>query len=182
MAEKEGAPLLGKIEKHKHRNTSSNNRNETLRNAYGGVHGKDETLMYFPSNQFSSRYGDKYYTIEFLSFKINAEDACLGRLLGFRYVAYQIKVLNGKNAWTIEKRFRDFISFGSKCRIKYPKIAPRIPADPPKTCFLKKKTDDPAFLKQRRDALIAYIERILIIVSELRVNSEIIEEFLGFTL
>lgn len=25
------------------------------RHAYGGVHGKDETLMYFPSNQFSPR-------------------------------------------------------------------------------------------------------------------------------
>lgn len=127
------------------------------------------------------RYGDKYYTIEFLSYRIKAEDSCLMRLLGFKFIVYQIKVLNGKRTWTVEKRFSDILAFGSKCRAKYPSIIKKLPLEPPKTCFLKSIVNDTAFLKSRRDALNAYIERILILISETRSqNNEIIEEFLSF--
>ena len=60
-------------------------------------------------------------------------------------------------------------------------LARRFPADPPKSCFLKPTADDNEFLKIRRNDLNAYIERILILVSETRAkDSSIIEEFLGF--
>ena len=60
-------------------------------------------------------------------------------------------------------------------------LAHRFPMEPPKSCFLKPVAVDNEFLKIRRNDLNAFLERILILVSETRAkDSSTIEEFLGF--
>ena len=131
-------------------------------------------LLFFPSRQFSSRYGDQFFTAQVDSFKVvNGETpSWLNVLLclpATQYVTYAIHVKWGKNAWTVSRRYSDFA-----------KIFGKDPSFPSKTLF---PLFSESHLKIRQEQLNSFLSQHLEKACKLSgdfMNNEDILDFLSF--
>jgi hypothetical protein len=131
-------------------------------------------LVYFPKDQFSPRYGDKFFTISVSGYSIRGMDQDEVRtsqncseMAGScsvstkAHVEYHVTVRQGNAQWTVNHRYNSFLEMSEKLRKEclsqhYPIY---LPALPKKTWFTV--IHDEHFLNDRRQQLEKYLDSIL---------------------
>ena len=110
------------------------------------------TLLFFPSKQFSSRYGEQFFTVQIDSFRLSRSDkgSWVNLLLCLppnQCVTYAVTVKCGKHTWTVDRRFSEFASiFGQE------------PGFPKKTAFPVYSEN---FLTTRKEQLNVFLSQFL---------------------
>lgn len=134
-------------------------------------------LVYFPKDQFSPRYGDKFFTISVSGFSIRNMDEEMGpdgergncgssvsspcSVGGHPHVEYHITVRQGNAQWTVNHRYRAFLemseSLKKECASQnYPIYFPAFPKKSWWTVL-----HDENYLNDRRIQLEKYLDAIL---------------------
>lgn len=121
-------------------------------------------VIYFPKSQFSSRYGNQFYTLE-----VSFAEAKKGDMVCFidcgEYTEYVITLRQGANKWTANHRYSEFTQLHSALQKettekRYPIELPELPK---KTWFRVTKDED--FINNRRIALEEYLDKILMLLN-----------------
>ena len=87
--------------------------------------------LFFPIKQFSSRFGDAFFTANIVSYEVAGEcDYC-----NWQYVNYAIEVQRGKEKWLVKRRYSDFFVFEQKTRNIKSSAASSTASLPPKTWY-----------------------------------------------
>ena len=132
-------------------------------------------LLFFPSKQFSSRYGEQFFTVQVDDFKMAQSDkgAWVNFLLCLptkQYVTYSITVRCGKHTWKVERRFSEFAGvFGQESGF------------PKKTLFpVFSETFLATRQEQLNEFLSQHLERVSKSSGDLSNNHKVLE-FFSFT-
>lgn len=118
-------------------------------------------VLYFPSKQFSPRFGDDFFTFNISGYEVVNNDSCCGFA---SYVVYLIEVQRGKQKWTVKSRFSEMAELHNHLQVTTSMLPITLPSFPPKTLF--HVTADSAFLDQRQQALQSYLDELLRRLSE----------------
>jgi hypothetical protein len=131
------------------------------------------TLMYFPPSTYSSRYGDDFFTVKIVGYRVKgAEEGDvdpLGDCLGLfaipkGHAVYGIEVHRGsRDAWTVWRRFSEFIELGASLQDalvggKGGQDLPPFDAKPPPKTLFPRLDDD--FLSERQQLLDEYLDAL----------------------
>ena len=122
----------------------------------GEISRSNASLLYFPSKQFSPRFGDGFFTVEILSFKkmkATSSVCTIGEV-----VFYEISVKRGKQSWTVYRRYNEFAAL-------FNSLDQEISSSPP-TTFPQKNLFgnviyNPIFLEKRMKELEVILDKIL---------------------
>ena len=114
---------------------------------------KGNSILYFPRNAFSKRFGKQFFTFDISDFKVVGNDSCYDR-----HAVYRIIVRQGKSEWVVERRFREFDTLYQSFKFLQNDISSMIGL-PPKTCC--RITSDDAFLEERREKLSTFLDGLL---------------------
>lgn len=133
-------------------------------------------LVYFPKDQFSPRYGDKFFTVSVSGYSVRSIDSdgidggnndyCKDisspcSVAGKQHIEYHITVRQGHAQWTVNHRYRAFLDMSEtlrkECISKNYSI--HLPEFPKKTWW--KVLHDGDFLNNRRMQLEEYLHTIL---------------------
>ncbi len=121
---------------------------------------ESKDLLYFPYKQFSSRFGDAFFTYNMQSFKLVTSDSLC---FVANYIAFVFTMYRGKSTWVIQRRFSEFVTLISYLKNTYSSIED-LPTIPPKTCL--RMTTDEVFLKERLSQLDTFIDDLLRVLSQ----------------
>eukprot|EP01041_Mallomonas_annulata_P006150 gene6150-12460_t len=113
-------------------------------------------LLYFPQKQFSSRFGDKFFTFDIVDVSI------VGHSCGGYHAVFNLEIYRGKSVWRIERRFQEFCKLNASIRRSNSHVKSELPPFPPKTCF---RVLSKEFLDDRKEKLKMYLEAVLLIIS-----------------
>ena len=117
-----------------------------------------DALIYFPSDKFSSRFGDKFFTTVIKG--VRKEIACCTN----SYAVYQLEIFQGRNSWIVEKRYSSFVTLALKLKSTLgASLLRELPNLPPKTWF-RDLSDD--FLNMRIILLSRYLDSLLQLLSK----------------
>jgi hypothetical protein len=134
---------------------------------------REESCVYFPPPSFSPRYGDEFFTLKFVGFRLekNAEDTCmmfvpwLDCIIPQEHALYEIEVRRGNRMpWRVFRRFSAILELGEQV-LADPQIDPKAKegiVTPSKTIL--PRIDD-EFLEQRSVELGEYLDRLCLIAS-----------------
>jgi hypothetical protein len=125
-------------------------------------------VLYFPAKQFSSRFGDDFFTFTVIGFEevIDQQQCHLCSYLpscSTSYVLYVIEMRRGKRSWLIKRRFSEFAHLHRQLQLTSSASDISLPPLPPRT-FLP--YTDTAFLHKRQTALESYLDVVLRRLSE----------------
>ncbi len=123
----------------------------------------NEGLKYFPPQMFSPRYGAQIFTFRMISMTMQP-----GEELGccsVPHVQYSIHLKQGKNEWTIEKRFSEFHQLHCDLTHKNADVAKMLPILPSKTIFPITYCSE-KYLSERFCSLNTYLDKLLQFFSE----------------
>lgn len=134
---------------------------------------RPKELLFFPEQQFSSRYGDKFFTISIRSYD-KVVDSCFTG-----YVEYLINIRKGQLSWTVKKRFSAFDSLLRELKLRHQSSVHLFPALPPKTCL--PVVQDDAFINERKDNLQQFLDDLLTsMTNEKIIGDEGLLDFFNF--
>jgi len=136
----------------------------------------EEDFLFFPIDQFSSRYRAKIFTLQINSWSYNhIPSSC--SFFEEVFILYDIRILSGKAEWSLRKRYSEFDGLHGKLFKKYPSIRKSLPQLPPKSCY--PILYDIKFLNCRKQLLQSYMENLLrVLSSEKLLKDPDIEAFL----
>jgi len=116
-----------------------------------------EELLYFPFQQFSPRFGDKFFSFDFVDSHV-VHESC-----AFDHAVYVIEIYRGRSRWRIERRFREFAKLNLTLREKFAVERKDFPSLPPKTCF---RTVSTTFLNARKEKLKTFLDSLLSAITQ----------------
>ena len=119
----------------------------------------DYELLYFPEKQFSSRFGDGFFTYKMNNFTPINGDSCQVPT----YIVYNLTVFRGKTTWLIGKRYSEFVVLIDHLKQTYAHLRSEILALPPKSCF--RILNDESFLNERMELLDKFLDELLRVLS-----------------
>eukprot|EP01031_Cornospumella_fuschlensis_P027714 gene27714-33476_t len=118
-------------------------------------------VLYFPSKQFSARFGDEFFTFSISGFDVQHSDFCYN--CG-GYALYTFDVQRCKVKWSVKRRFSEMERLHKTLVSATTLLGIVLPAFPPKT--LLPVASDPVFLQHRQEALYVYFDAVLKTLSQ----------------
>ena len=138
-------------------------------------------LLYFPKTQFSPRFGNQFFTFELRTYvRINEASSFMNYCLPHEVIFYEIFVSRGKETWTVNRRYNQFLTF----LIDLKDQIDDLPSDivlPPKSFFNNLNKD---FCDDRLKKLETFLDKCLVFISSRGIqiqDSIIITNFLKIT-
>lgn len=116
------------------------------------------SLLYFPTKQFSPRFGDCFFTVSILSFKKMRAPSTFCSIGGV--VFYEIEVKRGKLTWTVLRRYNEFAALYKSLEEEEMPTSD-VPAFFPKKSVYSCLIFDRKFLESRRKELEIILDKIL---------------------
>jgi hypothetical protein len=119
-------------------------------------------MIFFVPNEFSPRYGNKFYTINIDSYEMKNEishGVC--SCLPSQFIIYKIKIFSGNRAWVVERRYTDFLNLYNAHNSRSPRVNISFP---PKTLF--NVSHDLMFLQKRQELLNSFLVEYLQLESQ----------------
>jgi len=113
-------------------------------------------ILFFPRNQFSSRFGETFYTFEMKTYEKKKDENCCSHK---DVVYYDVTVLQGKTRHNVSKRYSEFLQLFEDIKELDPDLV--IDTPPSKSLYLF-FYNDPTYIDQRRQSLADYLERLLL--------------------
>jgi len=142
-------------------------------------------LIYFPNQQFSPRFGDKFFTFEIPTvLEKHSSNVCF--LCQRNHASYLVTFKRGRKIWTLTKRYSDFLMLDNALRSWSPSFRPKIGL-PPKVAWFFVVTDSSKvlLLKERREALAAWLDQALLHIQEqslMQLGSNPIFDFMALSM
>lgn len=120
--------------------------------------GTNASLLYFPTKQFSPRFGDCFFTVQILSFKRMKATSTLCSI--GNVVFYEIEVKRGRLTWTVFRRYNEFAAL-YKSLEKEDMSTSDVPVSFPNKSIYSCVVYDKKFLDSRQKELEVILDKIL---------------------
>ena len=122
------------------------------------LYSTNASLLYFPTKQFSPRFGDCFFTVSILSFKKMRASSTLCSIGDV--IFYEIEVKRGRLTWTVLRRYNEFAAL-YKSLEKEEMSTSDVPTSFPKKSVYSCLIYDKKFLELRRKELEVILDKIL---------------------
>lgn len=118
-------------------------------------------ILYFPISQFSSRFGENFFSFKIRSWKYNRDPTFCS--LEELYIEYELEMYMGRKKWSIFRRFSDLIQLHYYLVQNYPNLQETLPHHPPKSCY--RILYNKLFIEHRIKLLEAYLNSLFLVLS-----------------
>ena len=127
--------------------------------------------VYFPVSEFSTRYGEQFFTVSMeggVIFDASPQ-------MGSKHVRYALRIMYGQKSHVVHHRYSEFLALHHK--LVPLGLQSKVVRVPPKTCSrLFKDPFDPNFIERRAEGLYTYLHSVM--QDRTAIDSALVRDFL----